>query len=71
MLSGQFKELVFLGMVEAMATRNEKLMRGVGLQGMHYVPSLKEWAHVMNLFSPRVYQACRQVMQLPLHRMLQ
>lgn len=39
--------------------------RGVGLQGLRYMPELKEWAHIISLISPRAYQALREVFQLP------
>ena len=71
-ISGEFKsEYIFTGLVEAMVSKKDKERRGIGLQGFKYAPGLTEFAHIINIHSPRAYQAIRNILPLPTTRSLQ
>ncbi|KAI0309270.1 hypothetical protein OF83DRAFT_1044063, partial [Amylostereum chailletii] len=54
-----------------MVDSKDKERRGVDKHGMRYSPSVTEWAHILNIRSPRAYQAVRKVLPLPDPRTLQ
>ena len=54
-----------------MVSRKDKERRGVGLQGFKYTPGLTEFAHIINIHSPRAYQAIRNILPVPTARNLQ
>jgi hypothetical protein len=54
-----------------MVAKQDKEERGVGLQGFRYAPGLTEFAHIINIHSPRAYQAIRNILPLPTPRSLQ
>ncbi|KAJ8700697.1 hypothetical protein PTI98_003700 [Pleurotus ostreatus] len=57
-LAGKYKDLsVFTGLVEAMVTKVDRTERGVGTQNFHYAPAWDEFCHIINIHSPRAYQA--------------
>ncbi|KAF7973318.1 hypothetical protein HWV62_15563 [Athelia sp. TMB] len=73
-LDGHYKdgaEEVFVQLVEAMVTKQDKIERGVGLQNFKYGPGLKELSHLIQIQSPRVYQSLRKIFPLPTARNLQ
>ena len=51
-----------------MVMKKEKEKHGAGLQGFKYAPGLKEFAHIINIHSPRAYRALRNVLPLPTER---
>ncbi len=57
-LAGKYRDLsVFTGLVEAMVMKVDRTERGVGLQNFHYAPAWDEFCHIINIHSPRAYQA--------------
>jgi len=54
-----------------MVSKHDKEERGVGMWGFHYAPGLTEFAHIINIHSPRAYQAIRNILPLPTVRSLQ
>jgi hypothetical protein len=54
-----------------MVAKKDKAERGVGLQGFKYAPSLTEFAHIINIHSPRAYKALRNILPVPTARTLQ
>jgi hypothetical protein len=54
-----------------MVSKHDKEERGVGMQGFHYAPGLTEFAHIINIHSPRAYQAIRNILPMPTVRSLQ
>ncbi|THH05194.1 hypothetical protein EW146_g9969 [Bondarzewia mesenterica] len=71
-LQGDFaSERVFLGLMEALVQKKDKELRGVGMQGFKYAPDVVEMAHIINIHSPRAYQAIRNAFPFPEKRTLQ
>lgn len=62
---------IFVQLVEAMVTKQDKKERGVGMQNFKYGPGLQELSHIIHIQSPRVYQSIRHVLPLPTARSLQ
>ncbi|KZP19765.1 hypothetical protein FIBSPDRAFT_790399, partial [Athelia psychrophila] len=62
---------VFVQLLAAVASANDKEARGVGLQGFRYGPALQDFAHVIAIQSTRAYQAVRKILPLPTVRTLQ
>lgn len=62
---------VFVQLLAAVVSVNDKEARGVGLQGFRYGPALQDFAHVIAIHSTRAYQAVRKILPLPTVRTLQ
>lgn len=58
-LSGQIKNEVFSGLLQAMCTDLDKSQRGVGLQNFKYAPAWDELCHIIYIISPRAYRILR------------
>lgn len=54
-----------LGMLHATLEAKAREDRGVGMQGMRYMPDVKEWSHLMSTISVRAYQALGEIFKLP------
>jgi hypothetical protein len=54
-----------------MVSKQDRDKRGVGMQGFYYAPGLTEFAHIINIHSPRAYQAIRNILPMPTARSLQ
>lgn len=60
-LKGKFESFsVFVGLVEAMVSKVDRLERGVGMQNFRYAPAWDELCHIVNIHSPRAYRALLQ-----------
>ncbi|KAG8724337.1 hypothetical protein FRC09_019931 [Ceratobasidium sp. 395] len=60
-LSGRFKDnKVFLGLVEAMVLKDDKLMRSKGMQNFRYPPALLDFLHTAYVSSPRTYRSIQR-----------
>lgn len=58
-------EQVFVELVTAMTTKQNKEECGVGLQNTHYFPGILEIAHIISIHSQRTYQSMSHVLPPP------
>ncbi|KAI0688683.1 hypothetical protein C8T65DRAFT_700472 [Cerioporus squamosus] len=55
-LDGSFKDEVFIGLIEAIMVKKDKITRGVGMQGFKYAPAFDEFMQLINVHSPKAYR---------------
>jgi hypothetical protein len=53
-----------------MVTQSDKAERGVGLQNFAYAPAWEELCHIIQIHSPRAYEALREYLPMPTRRNL-
>ncbi|ETW79465.1 hypothetical protein HETIRDRAFT_306089, partial [Heterobasidion irregulare TC 32-1] len=58
-------------LVSAMVQKKDRELRSIGMQGFRYAPDVVQFAHIINIHSPRAYQAIRHSLPLPDPRTLQ
>ncbi|KAI0629632.1 hypothetical protein C8Q77DRAFT_1065756 [Trametes polyzona] len=56
---------VFLELIKAMVTAEERSERGVGNQKFNYGPALLEFSHTCAIMSPELYRGMKKHLQLP------
>ncbi|KAK6984122.1 hypothetical protein R3P38DRAFT_3333004 [Favolaschia claudopus] len=59
-LAGKYKNEVFNGLVEAMATQTDREERGVGMQNFKYAPAYDEFCNIIRINSPAAYRAFQE-----------
>ncbi|KAG9079754.1 hypothetical protein FRC06_007509 [Ceratobasidium sp. 370] len=70
-LTGQLKNAdAFLGLMEVMASKEDRLLHGKGLQGMTRSPALISFCHATLISSPRAYRILGKHLPLPSERSL-
>ncbi|KAF8148819.1 hypothetical protein B0H34DRAFT_828006 [Crassisporium funariophilum] len=69
-LAGRYNDQVFSGLLEAMVQKRNRKERGVGMQNFRYAPAWDEFAHILNIHSPRAYRALRKHFPAPAERTL-
>jgi hypothetical protein len=70
-LKGDLKNAdMFLGLVEAMATKDDKISRGKGLQNFVRPPALVDFCHAALISSPQTYRLLGKHFPLPSERNL-
>jgi hypothetical protein len=59
-LSGQYNDKVFSGLIHAMVAKLDRDERSVGMQNFRYAPAWDEFCHSIKICSPRAYRALQE-----------
>jgi hypothetical protein len=51
---------VFMGLVQAIVTKDDKIARGKGMQGFRYPPAWQEFCQLVFISSPRAYHVIKK-----------